>query len=994
MSTNATPSADSLVRAQQALLDSGLEAILGGILRPLVVLSPDGIIMGINKAARKLAGFGDSEGAGCRLEESPWFLRSPDRMKGMMTAFHEVIATGKQARWSMPIPTQDQPEARTGILFSPVRNNLQEITAVLMERDPGELTLAGAPTPAADSDLRMIVEAARAVPAVWDVDRDCLALHPVAYDVLRIPESYGGRNMAFYLDLVHPEDRAAVRARIDQALADGKELRAEFRVSATPEETWWAVQGSVQRWTSGRPIRIAGAAIDITQQKQAELALKENEALFRAIFEHSTAGIALADLEGRFVHANPAFCKLAGRTEDELRMLRGPDVLHPDHQPIVQRYIDQGNKGDAPPIQSERCWLRPDGGTIWARHSGGPWYRGGEIAGYVVVAQDITLERQAREAIRESESRFRDVADNSPGLLWMADANINKIFLNQAMARFLGPDAAVVTDLTEFLHPDDVDRARAAFAQSAAERSVFKGRYRVRRHDGVYRWLMGEAIPRFSGEDAFVGFAGSATDITDWLQAEQELQSELERRRESEARFRAIFDSSTAGIALLDRDGRFLNANAAYCQMLGYTEAELQQRPVLEIVHPEDRDLTIEYFAAAKNGEIIRTQAERRNLRSDGETIWVRVSGASLARDGVVTGLVAVIQDVTNEKLAIEALKESESRFRAMADSSPAYLWMTDAQGVTNFRNKAAIDFLGPQQATTTGILAVVHPEDRDPAIAVFMKALAEQSSCRSEYRVRRADGVYRWMIGHWTPRLSADGVFLGLSGSAVDITDRLEAERELQKLSESLIQSQERIRQGIASELHDDLGQRVAAQGYALFNLKQKLPALSVESQEAIQRLEESIAKLGADIRDLSHRLHPASLDHIGLVTALKSLAEEFRGGGLRVAALLEEPDEPLPHDIEVNLFRFAQEALSNVMKHSGAREAEMRLTLSNGRTQLRISDHGRGFDPEAHGQRGLGMISMRERARLMGATLTVQSAPGEGTTVVLDLPKRPAAS
>jgi two-component system sensor histidine kinase UhpB len=277
-----------------------------------------------------------------------------------------------------------------------------------------------------------------------------------------------------------------------------------------------------------------------------------------------------------------------------------------------------------------------------------------------------------------------------------------------------------------------------------------------------------------------------------------------------------------------------------------------------------------------------------------------------------------------------------------------------------------------------------------------------ERTKVVCEYRVRRYDGAYRWLIGQGIPRFSAEGEFLGQAGSAVDITDRLNAEqalraelerrtemeRELHVLSERLIHAQEQARRNIAHELHDDLGQRVAAQGYALFNLKRKLPEISPEAQEAIRRLEESIAKLGADIRDLSHRLHPATLEHAGLKTALKALAAEFSAAGLNVAARLDGAEQSLPAEVELNLFRFAQEALQNVARHAGIAEAEVDLTQENGYTRLRISDRGVGFDPDAQGRQGLGLISMRERARLLRGSLILESAPNQGTTILLEIP------
>ena len=733
-------SADSVASATQALLDSGLDAILQAVNRPLMVFSPEGQIIGVNAAARRL---GTSQ-VGQMLVDSPWVQLRPELVDGLMAQFFKAAA-GEVTRWLLPVPTEDQPSHRVGLLLSPVRNSRNQVTAVLMERDPLELAPSGgAATP--ERELRSIVESGRVAPGVWDVEDDRVWLHPMVYEVFHLPESFGGKKIEAYLDLIHSEDRAGVRANLDRALASGRDFKAEFRVPrADGTEAWLAVHGGVQRRASGRPIRIAGVALDITQRKQAERALRDSEERFRTIFEHCAAGISVGDFEGRFTNANQAYCNMLGYSEQQLRQMHVPDVMHPDQRHLVQEYLDRAKNGDAGPIQAERRMLRSDGQEIQVRISGGPMRSGNQVTGFIVVAQDITFEKRALEAIQESETRFRAMADCSPAFLWISDAAGYATFLNKAAAEFLGVDAEGVGNLSAFIHPEDLDPAMAVFEQAIAERRGFVWEYRVRRHDGVYRWVMSQGIPRFSSDGEFVGQGGSAIDVTDRLNAEQALRAELNRRTELEG---------------------------------------------------------------------------------------------------------------------------------------------------------------------------------------------------------------------------------------------------ELHALSERLIHAQEQTRQDIARELHDDLGQRVAAQGYALFNLKRKLPEITGEAQDAIRRLEESIAKLGADIRDLSHRLHPATLEHAGLRIALKALADEFSIAGLKVTAHLEGADQPLPAEVEVSLFRFAQEALQNVARHSGAAEAEVQLVQEGGRTQLRVSDRGAGFDPSAPSRAGLGLISMRERARLLRGSLILESFPDQGTTILLEIP------
>ena len=730
--------------ARRALLEGGLDSLFESILRPLILVAPDGEILAITNSARRLLGYWSEGRVGPKMMDSEWFQRAGNRTEGMQDALNEAAA-GRVGHWSMPAPSPENPGQRFGICFTPVRGRDNRVTAVLVERDPLELAAAGATPVSAGQEMRLIVEAGRVVPGVYDVEYDRLWLHPLVYEVFQIPESEGGKRLADYLEKVHPDDRHSVREGLDRALASANEFKVEFRLaSPAGTEAWWAAQGVVQRLPGGGPARIAGLAIDITQRRLAEQALRESEERFRTIFERSTAGIALFAPDGRFLNGNPAFCQMLGHTEQELQEKRGPEMVHPSHRSLVQEYIDHALAGDAPAVQVDRPMLRADGATIWVRISGGPLRKGNEIAAYIVVAQDITSERQALEAVQESESRFRALADTSPAMLWMADSDDRMTFVNQAVVDFLGGSAATVAGLAEWIHPEERDAVLEVLAAAMLKGNEFRREFRVRRHDGVYRWLMVLGLPRVSPAGKYLGLGGSAIDVTDRLETEQSLRAELEHR----------------------------------------------------------------------------TQMER-----------------------------------------------------------------------------------------------------------------------------------------------------------------------ELHALSERLIQAQEQTRRDIARELHDDLGQRVAAQGYALFNLKRRLGELTPEAQEAITRLEDNISKLGADIRRLSHRLHPATLEHAGLGAALRALASELTASGLRVTMEMEG-EVSLPPETEVSLFRFVQEALQNVVRHSGVSQAEVQLSQDEGWTRLKVCDRGVGFNPEAPGRPGLGLISMRERARLLRGALTIVSAPDQGTTVLLELP------
>lgn len=211
----------------------------------------------------------------------------------------------------------------------------------------------------------------------------------------------------------------------------------------------------------------------------------------------------------------------------------------------------------------------------------------------------------------------------------------------------------------------------------------------------------------------------------------------------------------------------------------------------------------------------------------------------------------------------------------------------------------------------------------------------------------------------------------------------------ELRSLAARLFTSQEEERRRVARELHDDIGQKLAVLEIEIERLRQGLDSDPAELDRRLKALRESAALLSQAVRGLSHQLHPSTLDNVGLVASLKALVEDFGARENMVATFRRTgPVHPVSQEVATSLYRIAQEALRNVAKHAGRTHVKVLLESRDGTLLLTIRDLGEGFDPESHARRGLGLVSMEERARLAGGTLTVESALGQGTTVTVTVP------
>jgi signal transduction histidine kinase len=230
--------------------------------------------------------------------------------------------------------------------------------------------------------------------------------------------------------------------------------------------------------------------------------------------------------------------------------------------------------------------------------------------------------------------------------------------------------------------------------------------------------------------------------------------------------------------------------------------------------------------------------------------------------------------------------------------------------------------------------------------------------------------------------------------GVSLDITERKQAEETARELSGRLINAYEEERARLARELHDDVTQRLARLAIDAGRVERLIPASPLG--QTMREIREGLARLSEDVHALSYRLHPSVLEDLGLVEALKAECERFaRQQSLPVEVKLREVPESVPRDAALCLFRVAQEALRNAARHANARAVEVSARVHDGGLQVAVRDDGTGFDPALQrDRRTLGLTSMRERVHLLEGELDIESAPGQGTTVMAWVPLKKEAS
>ena len=355
----------------------------------------------------------------------------------------------------------------------------------------------------------------------------------------------------------------------------------------------------------------------------------------------------------------------------------------------------------------------------------------------------------------------------------------------------------------------------------------------------------------------------------------------------------------------------------------------------------------------------------------------------------------AVLVRQSKRKRAESAVAESEKRFRLVANTAPAMIWMSGPDKLRNYFNQQWLDFTGrPVDAELgDGWTEGVHPHDLDSCMRTYLTAFDRRKPFTMEYRLRRTDGNYRWIMDTGLPRINSDNSFAGYIGSAMDVTERKLPEESLAGIGGRLIAAQERERTRIAWELHEDINQQLALLSVMLDQFRQNPPPAISEVRSQVADFVKQVADVSGRITALSNQLHSPKLEFLGLVPAMQDFCREFsEQHHVKVNFSHEALPNNLPRGISLCLFRVMQAALLNASIHSGVKSFDVELRGSKERLRLSVRDDGVGFDPEqiVHGD-GIGLISIRERVRFVNGKVRIHSRPNAGTTLEVEVPVTP---
>jgi PAS domain S-box-containing protein len=616
------------------------------------------------------------------------------------------------------------------------------------------------------------------------------------------------------------------------------------------------------------------------------------------------------------------------------------------------------------------------------------------------------------------ELPLRGVMDTIPGLVWSALPDGDVEFCNQRWLDYTGMSFNEINGWgwTAAIHPQDITDLREGWRTALVGSTSFEAEARMRRADGCYRWFLIQAVPLRDSSGRIIRWYGTNTDVEELKLAQEELQKQTFRLDQ-------LFEQAPEAVVVLSTEDRIVRVNKEFTRMFGYEPGEVLQRPINDLIVPEaEIESSRAYTRLLQQGG--RVEVETLRSRKDGTEIDVSLLAISVrTTSGEQVVNYAIYRDISERKRAEERLRESEARFQTMADTAPVLIWMTGTDPLCNYFNKPWLEFTGRtmEQEVGTGWIEGVHPEDVQGCFDGFLPPFHARKAFTMEYRLRRADGEYRWVIESGIPRYTSGGEFAGYIGSNIDITDlkRAEAERQrLHQLEADLAHINRVSMMGeLAASLAHEIRQPIAA---ALMNAKTCMRWLRrdtpdvAEGSEAASRVINDATR-AAEIIDRVRSLYRRDTSDRELVDVNEIIREMIillrDKADLNSVSIRTEIDSGLPL-IKADRIQLQQVLMNLILNGLEAmKDAKGELTVTSrttedGQVLVSVSDSGTGlpsgepdrifdafFTTKAQGT-GMGLSISRRIIESHGGSLWACANTERGATFHFTLPTSVVAS
>ncbi|MEP0799458.1 PAS domain S-box protein [Funiculus sociatus] len=772
-------------------------------------------------------------------------------------------------------------------------------------------------------------------------------------------------------------------------------------------------------WEDGKFIHARCFSRDITEHKLLEDTLRESEERFRCLSACSPVGIFLTDIYGNCTYTNPCYQAICGCTFEESLAQGWLHFVHPEERDRVfsdwLAYTREGRE-----YASEFRLLVGEGIVRWVHVRSSPMFSDqDELIGHVGTVEDIseslrqtTLRKLAEAELHRREQEFKALAENSPDIIARFDREFRHIYINSAVERSVGisPQTIIGQKPSELELPPETS---TYFQQSLQHVLDTKEEWIIEWNSPIQygsKYYQSRLVPEFNRDSSVESVLAVSRDITTQKQTEQALRDALQRLN---------FHVENSPLAVIEWDSNFRVSrwSPEAEKVFGWHSDEvLGLSPnKWQFIFASDIKAVNSTMARLIDSSEQRNVSRNRNYTKDGSVVYCEwYNSALLDESGKLVSLLSLVLDVTERKKMEEALRESEQRFRTMADTVPAMIWVAEVNGVSTFFNKAWLDFTGRslEQELNNGWMESIHPDDLYSFIDTYYSAFHDRKQVQAEYRLRRADGNYRWVIDMGIPRNTPDGSFAGYIGSCIDITERKRAEEEIINAlnkEKELSELKSRFVSITSHEFRTPLSVILSSAELLEYYGEQWSPEERLQQLHLIQSSVQHMNQLLNDVLTIGKaeagrlEFNPARLELVEFCRAL--VAEiQLTDAGHTIVFVSQYPvlmaciDKKLLRQILSNL-------LSNAIRYSAqGRAIRFELAYHNEEATFQIQDEGCGIPVEDQSRlfepfhratnvtnitgTGLGLTIVKRCVDLHQGRIMLASQVGVGTTFRVCLP------
>ncbi len=561
---------------------------------------------------------------------------------------------------------------------------------------------------------------------------------------------------------------------------------------------WTEIKMTFLRDPDGQPIGIIGVTRDISERKKAE----DQLAIFKRFAEASGQALGMADIDGNITYANPTLTRILGldNPEDALgsnvRRYYATHDLPKLETKILPTVVEKGYQTVEMPLVSIDGKTTPTIQSIFLIRD-----EQDKPLCLANVITDITERKHAEEDLRDNEEKYRLIAETAVEGIYRVDESGEFVFVNEAYARILGYERKELLGkhytviIPEATIPDAIGIIDSVMAGNPA------------RGEFVLKHKLGHEVPAYfsmgplTKQGKSVGYSGIIEDITERKQAEKAL-------RESEEKFRTIFMNANDEIVYMDKSGTIIDRNIEGKDILGYRRDEVIGRNISELgsTLPQDQmEIMVRLFNDAMLGTGGRGLTEVELIHKNGNRVFVQASISPFEKDGKTGGILGILRDVTERKLAESALRESEEKYRALVESSNDIIYSANADGMITHMGPQVMRYgLSSEEMTSKNMLEVVIPEDQEKVTLDFQRSVLTGDEFPTQFRIRDKTGNIHWLEDHGKMQYDESGNTTGITGVLRDITERKRTEEQILQRNRELAVLND-IAQTVSQSLHLD---------------------------------------------------------------------------------------------------------------------------------------------------------------------------------------------